>query len=202
LTNGSSSSAEARYPSTWFSERSTLMAAGVRPRASPARKRSAAWSRKAVGRVGVGGLGLRGDLQQVGVGAGVLVRRQLGQLQVDRHPQVVDLGQEQAAGHPPRGGEARRVDRLGRPGDGLDGGQVLGLGRLGDLVHLVVEAVIADEGGVDGGGDHLRLPEVVGDLAQVGVAHARRSTGPTPRMRQIRTSCGGSAANGVAGAPT
>ena len=47
VVKGSRSSGEARYFSTWFSDRSTLMRAGVRPAARPARSRSTVWSSRA-----------------------------------------------------------------------------------------------------------------------------------------------------------
>jgi hypothetical protein len=44
VVNGSAAMGEARYLSSWFSDRSMLMRAGVRPAARPARRRSTACS--------------------------------------------------------------------------------------------------------------------------------------------------------------
>ena len=105
------------------------------------------------------------------MGPGVLVRGQLGQLVLGPRPGVVDLGQQEAPGHPTAGGEGGGVHRRGLVADGGHDRQVGDLGLLGQLVHAVVVAVVAHERGVDGRGVQHRLPVGIGDPAEVSVAH-------------------------------
>ena len=106
------------------------------------------------------------------MGPRVLVRGQLRQAELDSRAEALDLGPQQAPGHPALGGEGRRVQDVDVlvPMRG-DHAEVGGLGRRGQVVHAVVVAVVAHERGVDGRGVQHRLPVGIGDPAEVSVAH-------------------------------
>ena len=125
----------------------------------------------------LGGVELGCVDQQIGVDALHLVPGHLGQAQVDASHRVVQLVEQQVAGHGV-GLVERAVDRRRLlPQAGPRGPQgLLGLGR--QVVHPVVVAVVAHEGGEQWAGLQLGLPVRLGQVGDRVAGHDERRARP------------------------